>query len=66
LDQTVDFSLAYDCAEGLEPGASCNVDVTFAPTRRSQQAARVNMSTASGIPGVGPQEINFGVQGEGL
>jgi hypothetical protein len=66
LDQTVDFSLAYDCAEGLAPGASCNVDVTFAPTRPSQQAARVNMSSASGIPGVGPQELDFGVQGEGL
>jgi hypothetical protein len=66
LDQTVDFSLTYDCAEGLEPGAACNVDVTFAPTRPSQQAARVNMSTASGIPGVGPREIDFGVRGEGL
>lgn len=66
LDQTVDFSLAYDCDAGLEPGGSCNVDITFAPTRPSQQTGRVNLSTASGIPGVGPLEINFGVQGEGL
>jgi hypothetical protein len=66
LNDTVDFGLAYDCAEGLEPGASCNIDITFGPTRPSQQSARVNLSTASGIPGVGPLEIDFGVRGEGL
>jgi hypothetical protein len=62
----IDFSLAYDCADGLAPGASCNVDVTFAPSKLSGQTGRVNLSAASGITSVGPLEIDLVVRGEGL
>jgi hypothetical protein len=61
----VDFDVLHDCGQ-LAPGSSCFVDITFAPASPGSQGGRVNVSAASGIPGMGPVEINLGVQGTGL
>jgi hypothetical protein len=61
-----DYRYVYDCADGLAPGASCNVDITFAPTRIGNQSGRFNLSAASGIANVGPYEIVLGVNADGI
>ena len=61
----IDFSVLHDC-ERLAPGATCNVDVTFAPSSAGSQSGTVNASAASGIAGVGPLELKLSVSGSGL
>ena len=61
----VDFSVLQDC-ERLAPGATCNVDVTFAPSSTVPQSGRVNASAASGIAGAGPLELELRVSGRAL
>ena len=42
------FTLAHRCGTRVAPGASCGIDVTFAPTSPGAKEARVRVETADG------------------